>query len=99
MRDVPAVDCPYTRPGRCARKARRCSGTHAEYANAPWSLMLADTTPATTCEDGPLAGNSRLCGPFFSAAVCHLVASGVPGWVRVIFGREAELPGRGLRVA
>ena len=26
------------------------------------------TTPATKCGNGPLAGNSRLCGPFGSAS-------------------------------
>jgi hypothetical protein len=35
----------------------------------------SNPTPATTCEDGPLAGNSRLCGPFLLCpVVCHLVA-------------------------
>ena len=37
------------------------------------------TTPATTCENGPLAGNSRLCGPFLLCpGVCHLVALWTP---------------------
>ena len=32
-------------------------------------------TPATTCRNGPLAGISRLCGPFLLCPmVCHLVA-------------------------
>jgi hypothetical protein len=35
----------------------------------------SNPTPATTCEDGPLAGDSRLCGPFFLCpVVCRLVS-------------------------
>ena len=35
----------------------------------------SNPTPATTCEDGPLAGISRLCGPFFLCLMlCHFVA-------------------------
>jgi len=35
----------------------------------------SNPTPATTCENGPLAGKSRLCGPFLLCPVmCHLVA-------------------------
>src|SRR6266568_5504876 len=35
----------------------------------------SNPTPATTCENGPLAGNSRLCGLFLLCpVVCHLVA-------------------------
>src|SRR5579859_4398819 len=35
----------------------------------------SNPTPATTCENGPLAGNSRLGGPFLLCPVmCHLVA-------------------------
>jgi hypothetical protein len=35
----------------------------------------SNPTPATTCENGPLAGISRLCGPFFLCLMlCHLVA-------------------------
>src|ERR1700721_3058672 len=35
----------------------------------------SNPTPATTCGDGPLAGNSRLGGPFLLCpSVCHLVA-------------------------
>src|ERR1700692_2373483 len=35
----------------------------------------SNPTPATTCENGPLAGNSRPCGPFLLClVVCHLVA-------------------------
>jgi hypothetical protein len=30
----------------------------------------SNPTPATTCENGPLAGNSRLGGPFFSVPPC-----------------------------
>jgi len=39
----------------------------------------SNPTPATTCENGPLAVDSRLCGPFSSCpAVCHLVTLQVP---------------------
>ena len=35
----------------------------------------SNPTPATTCVNGPLARNSRLCGPFLLCpVVCHLVA-------------------------
>ena len=35
----------------------------------------SNPTPATTCENGPLAGNSRLRGPFpLCPGMCHLVA-------------------------
>src|SRR5579871_5643567 len=35
----------------------------------------SNPTPATTCENGPLARNFRLCGPFLLCpSVCHLVA-------------------------
>ena len=35
----------------------------------------SNPTPATTCEDGPLAERMRLCEPFLVCpAVCHLVA-------------------------
>ena len=35
----------------------------------------SNPTPATTCENGPLPGNSRLRGPFLLCpAMCHLVA-------------------------
>jgi len=35
----------------------------------------SNPTPATTCENGPLTGISRLCGPFLLfPVVCHLVA-------------------------
>ena len=30
----------------------------------------SNPSPATTCGNGPLAGNSRLGGPFFSVAAC-----------------------------
>ena len=30
----------------------------------------SNPTPATTCENGPLAGNSRLCGPFCTVPPC-----------------------------
>src|SRR5580698_8082160 len=39
----------------------------------------SNPTPATPCENGPLAGNSRLCGPFLLCpVVCHLVACSFP---------------------
>jgi NAD(P)-dependent dehydrogenase (short-subunit alcohol dehydrogenase family) len=28
------------------------------------NVLNLDTAPATTCENGPLAADSRLCGPF-----------------------------------
>jgi len=35
----------------------------------------SNPTPATTCENGPLAAETRLCGPFLLCpGACHLVA-------------------------
>ena len=35
----------------------------------------SNPSPATTCENGPLAADLRLCGPFFlRLTTCHLVA-------------------------
>ena len=51
----------------------------------------SNPTPATTCENGPLAGNSRLCGPFLLCpVVCHLVAlrAGVSRCPRTYSGRR-----------
>ena len=52
----------------------------------------SNPTPATTCENGPLAGNSRLCGPFLLCPVaCHLVAlrGGVSRCPRTYSGRDS----------
>ena len=70
---------------------RRCGECHsAAFAQVRgyvmgWGVAVCKTvgsayvgsnpTPATTCENGPLAVNSRLCGPFLLCpVVCHLVA-------------------------
>ena len=52
----------------------------------------SNPTPATTCENGPLARNSRLCGPFvLCPVVCHLVAlrDGVSRCPRTYGGRDS----------
>src|SRR6266436_1156150 len=52
----------------------------------------SNPTPATTCENGPLARNSRLCGPFLLCpVVCHLVSlrSGVSRCPRTYSGRDS----------
>src|SRR6266700_8352608 len=54
----------------------------------------SNPTPATTCENGPLARNSRLCGPFLLCpVVCHLVAlrGGVSRCPRTYSGRDSCL--------
>ena len=51
----------------------------------------SNPTPATTCENGPLAGNSRLSGPFLRCPVmCHRVAlwTGVSRCLRTYSGRR-----------
>ena len=58
----------------------------------------SNPTPATTCENGPLAGNSRLCGPFLLCpVVCHLDALYTPvlRCPRTHSGRES-VPGSGV---
>src|ERR1039457_481713 len=60
----------------------RCAGdttvrlmAHAGCKTVGSAYVGSNPTPATTCENGPLAGNSRLCGPFLLCPVmCHLVA-------------------------
>jgi hypothetical protein len=56
-------------------------GIGAEHCKTVGSAYVgSNPTPATTCENGPLAGNSRLCGPFLLCpAMCHLV----PPWTAV----------------
>jgi hypothetical protein len=52
----------------------------------------SNPTPATTCENGPLAGNSRLSGPFLLCpVVCHLVAlrAAVSRCPRTYSGRDS----------
>ena len=55
----------------------RCAGdttvrlmAHAGCKTVGSAYVGSNQTPATTCEDGPLAGNSRLCGPFFCVPPC-----------------------------
>src|SRR5690348_9397635 len=59
----------------------------------------SNPTPATTCENGPLAANSRAGGPFLlGPGVCHLVAL----WTvmlrcpRTHSGRASVLQGRSV---
>ena len=56
--------------------AARCSAGRGSVCKTVGSAYVgSNPTPATTCENGPLAGNSRLCGPFLLCPVmCHLVA-------------------------
>jgi hypothetical protein len=59
----------------------------------------SNPTPATTCEDGPLAGNSRASGPFLLCpAACHLVALrvGVSRCPRTHSGRASVSPARSV---
>jgi hypothetical protein len=78
---------PGTRRPRTAAARNRASKrvragqrgvTRAERAGCKTvgsAYVGSNPTPATTCEDGPLAANSRLGGPFFlCAAMSHLVA-------------------------
>ena len=64
----------------------------AEHCKTVGSAYVgSNPTPATTCENGPLAAYSRLGGPFSSCpAVCHLVAlwTGVSRCPRTHSGRR-----------
>src|ERR1017187_10422888 len=58
----------------------------------------SNPTPATTCGNGPLAGNSRLCGPFFSFTGC-VTLSRWGALCRGVHGRIADgirAPGRSV---
>jgi len=59
----------------------------------------SNPTPATTCENGPLAGNSRLCGPFFSVP-WYVILSRCEPLCRGVHGRIADgirAPSRSVR--
>ena len=68
----------------CAAAVLRCRTAHGRLPEWPKGAVCktvgsayvgSNPTPATTCENGPLARNSRLCGPFLRCpVVCHLVA-------------------------
>src|ERR1700733_1964900 len=68
--DIPAAS------GQPGHRGRRRTVSVLDVLRHPvLDVLNLDTTPATTCENGPLAGNSRLCGPFFLCpVVSHLVA-------------------------
>ncbi len=87
-RTAPGIRRPRTHSGRRRRPksrldARPCWSagvTRAERSGCKTvgsAYVGSNPTPATPCENGPLAGNSRLCGPFFRCPVmCHRVALG-----------------------
>jgi Lantibiotic biosynthesis dehydratase C-term len=56
---------PASAPAPARTPARRRPRT-----GHPGASPASSTAPATTCENGPLAANSRLCGPFFSVPPC-----------------------------
>ena len=59
----------------CWSAACYSGGRRAVCKTVGSAYVGSNPTPATTCENGPLAGNSRLCGPFLLCpVVCHLVA-------------------------
>ena len=87
---------------------RRSSEHHrAAFAQVRWHIEVkagaycktvgsayvgSNPTPATTCENGPLARNSRRCGPFLLCpVVCHLVAlrAAVSRCLRTHSGRDS----------
>src|SRR2546430_15374610 len=77
------------RLGRCRLRSKPtvCKTVGSAYVGS-------DPTPATTCENGPLAVNSRLGGPFvLCPGVCHLVAlwGGVARCPRTHSGRRQGL--------
>ena len=46
------------------------NGPSLKFLELGSAYVGSNPTPATACEDGPLAGNSRLCGPFFCVPPC-----------------------------
>jgi hypothetical protein len=54
----------------CWSAAFYSGGRRAVCKTVGSAYVGSNPTPATTCENGPLAGNSRLGGPFFSAPPC-----------------------------
>jgi hypothetical protein len=59
-----------------ATEAQVRPGSRAVCKTVGSAYVGSNPTPATTCENGPLAGMSRLCGPFLLCpAMCHLVAA------------------------
>ena len=58
----------------CCSGACGSGGRRAACKTVGSAYVGSNPTPATTCENGPLAGNSRLGGPFPS---CHVLYQGV----------------------
>jgi hypothetical protein len=54
-----------------------------------WRTVGSNPTPATTCENGPLAGISRLCGPFSFVPACVTLSRCKPSCCGV-HGRIAD---------
>src|SRR5271163_3983391 len=70
-----AFDIPQASDQPDHRDLRRAVSVLDVLRHPVLDVLNLDTTPATTCENGPLAGNSRLDGPFLLCpGVCHLVA-------------------------
>ena len=71
----------------------------AEHCKTVGSAYVgSNPTPATTCENGPLAGNSRLCGPFSFVPACVTLSRCRPSCCavhgRIADGRPCRKDGR-----
>jgi hypothetical protein len=75
---LPKLQYLITNAQLLALEQRRAGDLHLEVqirGFLPQAASGFPGAPATTCGNGPLAGNSRLCGPFLVCpSVCHLVA-------------------------
>src|ERR1700690_408776 len=70
-----AFDIPQASDQPDHRDLRRAVSVLDVLRHPVLDVLNLDTTPATTCGNGPLAGNSRPSGPFLLCPVmCHLVA-------------------------
>jgi hypothetical protein len=87
----------------CWSAAFYSGGRRAVCKTVGSAYVGSNPTPATTCENGPLAGNSRLCGPFFSAPPCVTLSRcrssccAVHGRIMAHSGRASVLFGRSVR--
>src|ERR1700683_4824282 len=65
-----AFDIPQASDQPDHRDLRRAVSVLDVLRHPVLDVLNLDTTPATTCGNGQMAGISRLCGPFFSVPSC-----------------------------
>jgi hypothetical protein len=79
---IGTVDITPVHKGKTARAVMVCKTVGSAYVGS-------NPTPATTCGNGPLAGNSRLCGPFSFVPACVTLSRCRPSCCAV-HGRMAD---------